>query len=264
MSVSPTTKRFTLDRVDVAELIAGVRREGDRLLEVAAAGDLNTPVPTCPGWELRDLVRHIGGIHRWARQIITTPYTRPLVGDLEVIAGGWPADADLVGWAKSGHDRIVETLEQASPDVAVWSFWPSPSPLAFWARRMAHETAMHRADAEATLIGQIEPYPVDFALDGLEEMLYGFASRRHSRLQSDPPKTFHLHTTDGAGEWVATIGPEGTRVTSGHAKADCAVAGPASDLFLLVWNRRDTSGLQVFGDTSVLDLWRTRMLVRWE
>jgi len=250
--------------VDVSELIAGVRREGDRLLRVAADGDLNAPVPTCPGWELRDLVRHIGGIHRWAWQVITTPYTRPLAGDLEVIAGGWPADADLVNWAKAGLDRIVETLESASPDVAVWSFIPAPSPLAFWARRQAHETAMHRADAEATVIGHIDPYPLGFALDGLDEMLYGFASRPRSQLRSDPPKTLHLHATDGAGEWVATIGPEGTQVTNGHAKADCAVAGPASDLFLLVWNRRDSSGLQVFGDTSVLDLWRARMQVRWE
>jgi uncharacterized protein (TIGR03083 family) len=250
--------------MDVAELIAGVRREGDRLLLVAAAGDLSAPVPTCPGWELRDLVRHIGGIHRWARQVISTPVSRPLAGDLEVIAGGWPADADLVSWAKTGHDELVDTLEQTSPDVAVWSFMPAPSPLAFWARRQAHETAMHRADAEATVIGHIDPYPVDFALDGLDEMLYGFASRPRSQLRSDPPKTFHLHTTDGAGEWVATIGHEGTQVVSGHAKADCAVSGPASDLFLLVWNRRDTSGLQVFGDASVLDLWRARMHVRWE
>ncbi|HEY1297559.1 MAG TPA: maleylpyruvate isomerase family mycothiol-dependent enzyme [Chloroflexota bacterium] len=250
--------------MDVPELIAGLRREGDRLLRVAATGDLNAPVPTCPGWELRDLLRHIGGIHRWARQVIGTPYTRALAGDLEVLAGGWPADADLVSWARTGHDRLVETLEQASPDVAVWSFLPAPSPLAFWARRQAHETAIHRADAEATVIGHIESYPVDFALDGLDEMLYGFASRPRSPLRSDPSKTFHLHTTDGAGEWVATIGPDGTRVSNGDAKADCAVSGPASDLFLLVWNRRDTSGLQVVGDTSVLDLWRAGMQVRWE
>lgn len=37
--------------------------------------------------------------------------------------------------------------------VDCWTFLDAPSPLAFWARRQAHETAIHRADAQLAADG---------------------------------------------------------------------------------------------------------------
>ena len=41
------------------------------------------------------------------------------------------------------------------------------------------------------------------------------------------------------------------------------VTGNASDLYALLWNRRDPHGLTVAGDVSVLGLWRSQAHVVW-
>jgi hypothetical protein len=39
-------------------------------MATAAAGNLDTPVPSCPGWTVADLVAHTGAVHRiWAYHI---------------------------------------------------------------------------------------------------------------------------------------------------------------------------------------------------
>jgi hypothetical protein len=44
----------------------------------------------------------------------------------------------------------------------------------------------------------------------------------------------------------------------------CAVSGPASALYLLLWNRDvSTDGVDVSGDADVLTTWRDRLRVRW-
>jgi hypothetical protein len=69
--------------------------------------------------------------------------------DLDDIVGTWPADLDLIDWFREGHTRLVHTLVSAPPDLDCFTFLAAPSPLAMWARRQAHETAMHRVDAES-------------------------------------------------------------------------------------------------------------------
>ena len=45
--------------------------------------------------------------------------------------------------------------------------------------------------------------------------------------------------------------------------ADCAVSGSASDLHLLLWNRRTGDGLDVEGDPSLLASWREHVQIHW-
>ena len=97
---------------------------------------------------MRDLVRHIGGVHRWATGYVGDRRTEMWDVDHEDIAGTWPADLDLIDWFREGHTRLVHTLASAPPDLDCFTFLAAPSPLAMWARRQAHETAMHRFDAE--------------------------------------------------------------------------------------------------------------------
>jgi uncharacterized protein (TIGR03083 family) len=259
--------------MEIAEHVDALRQQGELLAEVAAATEPDTPVPTCPGWRLRDLLRHVGGVHRWATVHVAEARPRPLddAEEAEVMAA--PADdAVLVDWFREGHARLVGALAAAPPDLDCWSFLPAPSPLAFWARRQAHETAIHRADAqshggEAT----ITPYDPAFAADGLDELLLGFASRRRRRRPDvappdGVPATLRLHATDAGAEWLARIGPEGVEVSRDGVdpgEADWSVGGPASDLYLLLWNRREPDGLQAAGDRGVLDLWRRTVQVRW-
>ena len=41
-------------------------------------GDLERPVPTCPGWTFRQLATHVGRGHRWAAQIVATRSATPI------------------------------------------------------------------------------------------------------------------------------------------------------------------------------------------
>jgi hypothetical protein len=129
----------------------------------------------------------------------------------------------------------------------------------------------------------------------VDELLLGFAARRRRPRADDPPPdarpvTLGLEATDIGSHWLASIGPERVEVsgtgrtgrTGGNrgngadgadggnygdpgdpGGADCSVRGSASDLYLLLWNRRERDGLEITGDPAVLDLWRRTVRVRW-
>jgi uncharacterized protein (TIGR03083 family) len=248
--------------MDIAEHIAIVRREGELLASTAAHVDLDTVVPTCPGWTVRDLVRHVGGIHSWATALVSRERDKPFDPFVEM-EGKWPADAALIDWFRHGHAALVRALETAPKDLECFTFLPAPSPLAFWARRQAHETGMHRADAESAA-GSITPFAADQARDGIDELLFGFMARRGQGLHTDQPRTLGLQASDVAAEWLVRISPDEPVITMDRASdTDCLVRATASDLFLLVWNRRAPAGLDVVGDSGLLDLWREHVFVRW-
>lgn len=250
--------------MDVTAHIDALQREGQLLAAVADATDLNAPIPTCPGWTMRDLLRHVGGVHRWAARNVSQPSPDPVPQDQEdALMASWPDDGGLHDWFRDGHAALAATLREAPADVAAWSFLPAPSPLAFWARRQAHETAIHRVDAESAS-GAMTAVPPDFGADGVDEMLLGFGARRRS-LDITTPAAIALHANDSGHAWIVRIDADGfttTREALG-ASADCTVRGTASDLYLLLWNRRSRHGLDATGDTTLLDLWRETMRVRW-
>src|SRR2546427_3415886 len=250
--------------MELADHIEALRREGDLLATAAESTELDTPIPTCPDWRMRDLVRHIGDVHRWARAHVAEGRLRPIGrSDLPEVTGPLPSDVDLVDWFREGHARLVRTLETADPETQCWTFLPAPSPVAFWARRQAHETGMHRADSQSPggLAG-MTPFPPRFAVDGVDEMLFGFLSGPTEELRADPLRTLHLHATDTEGEWLVRL-DEDVDVRQEHAPADCSVRATASDLDLLLWNRRTSEGLDVGGDASVLSFWRQAVKVEW-
>src|SRR5438132_3359025 len=249
--------------MEVSEHVAALRREGELLAAAAERTGLDAPIPTCPGWRTRDLVRHIGDVHRWARAHVAEGRLKPIgPKDLPEVAGPLPEDDQLLEWFRQGHVSLVRTLETADPSTECRTFLPAPSPVAFWARRQAHETGIHRADAEGPGF-RVTAFPPAFAADGVDELLFGFLSRANDGLGTDAPRSLHLHATDADGEWLVRIGLEATEVTRQHEKADCAVRGPASDLYLLLWNRRPPDGLNVQGDQSVLDFWRDTVQITW-
>ncbi len=132
----------------IEEHIDQLAAEGPRLADAAQRAGLDAAVPGCPGWQVRDLVTHVGGVHRWAASIVGGA----LAGGDDVMGdrvGAGPADPLLIGWFRDGHRALVQTLRDAPGDLACFTFLPAPSPLAFWARRQAHETAIHRGDAQA-------------------------------------------------------------------------------------------------------------------
>ncbi len=174
-----------------------------------------------------------------------------------------PADDELVPWLREGHHHLVLALHGAPRDLETWAFLPASSPLAFWARRQAHETSVHRADAQQAAGVPLTPLPARFAADGVDELLTGFHSTARSALHADPPRTLRLHATDSPGaDWTVrlTDGPPQTvRTPVGDADggpADCTVEGPAERLYLALWNRLPWDALKVTGDPALPELWR--------
>lgn len=249
--------------MQIAEHIDAVDAQGRALATAAAAAGPAAAVPTCPRWQVRDLLAHIGMVHRWAATHVREGRAA-VAGGRQPRPEKAPAGGEL-DWYVDGHAALVAALRAAPLDIDSWKFLPAPSPLAFWARRQAHETAIHRADAESAR-DRRPVYETEFAVDGIDELICGFMSRRGGQLLADPARTLLVAPTDAAARWHVTIGPDGRRVVTGAeapAVADCVIAGAASDVYLMLWNRLPEIAPKVAGDDGVLEIWRRLARITW-
>src|ERR1700752_1604641 len=64
-------------RYDVPGYIGALRGEGELLAAAAERAGMGAPVPSCPGWAVRDLLKHTGYVHRWATGIVAGGLGRP-------------------------------------------------------------------------------------------------------------------------------------------------------------------------------------------
>ena len=124
---------------------AVIRDEGERAL-AALAADADGTVSWCGDWRVRDVVAHIGGGHHMTAQIVAG---RPTT-DMSVRATLSPPEDDelLTEWVAAGTTALLDQLAAAEPDEHCWTWYPDDQTVGFWARRMAHETLVHRWDAE--------------------------------------------------------------------------------------------------------------------
>jgi uncharacterized protein (TIGR03083 family) len=236
----------------------GIRSEIVAMATVLEGKDPTAPVPACPDWDLAELIRHTGQVHRWVTAIVKTR-SQEFLGwkDLDL---GLPADASgLPSWLAAGAAPLLTELA-ADPTTPVWSFAPDKS-VGWWARRLLHETTVHRADAELSLGLQPQLAP-EVALDGIAELLVDLlpiseAPKRIAAL-GWTGQSLHLHATDAPGEWTLTFTDTGFECADGHQKASAAVRGSVGDLLLLLWNRRrasDAERFELFGDRELVDGW---------
>ncbi|MGW0081027.1 maleylpyruvate isomerase family mycothiol-dependent enzyme [Streptomyces sp. NPDC003393] len=241
------------------EFLQALDREGRLLAAAAEEAGTDAVVPTCPDWRVRDLLRHTGAVHEWAAAFVAAGHTSPRpFGDPPALDG-----AELVAWYRDGHRRLVDTLAGAPAAVECWTFHPAPqdppSPLAFWTRRQAHETTVHRFDAERARGGVPSAIDGEFAVDGIDELLRGFHARSRSRVRSARPRVLRVRATgtaDGADAvWTVRLsdGPPVT-VRDASAPADAELSGPADLLYLALWNRVPVP--HATGDESLVTLWR--------
>jgi uncharacterized protein (TIGR03083 family) len=256
------------DTMEIGEHITAIGQEAKLLAEAAEQGGLDADVPTCPEWSMGDLVRHLSEIHLWASALIAQRTTKLWPDDISEhteswpdLAVFWPDDDKLIGWYLETNANLVDVLESAPADLDCPTFLPAPSPLAMWARRQAHETAIHRFDAEnaAGIASEFDPM---FASDGIDELVAAFSPRRKEfPIESD--QTMAVHAQDTNDRWRITMGPEGITTSRGDGPADVTLAGDASDLYLVLWNRAEDSRITITGDGELLDLWHGSSRIRW-
>ena len=178
----------------------------------------------------------------------------------------------MLAWFRVGYAALAETLAAADPALECATFMAAPSALAFWARRQAHETAIHRADAERA-VGATPDYPAEFAVDGIDELIMGFGRRRKYQPAAGAESgRLRVAAADTGDAWSveANEGRLQPRRDSGAAADDaagarCTVSGSASGVYLYLWNRlaAGQAGVTVTGDPALLGSWQAGVRVRW-
>ncbi|QGV82916.1 maleylpyruvate isomerase family mycothiol-dependent enzyme [Streptomyces ficellus] len=246
--------------MEITEHIKYLAAEGQLLAGTAERAGTGAAVATCPKWRVRDLLRHTGMVHRWATAFVTEghPSYHPAEGEPDLDG------AELLGWFREGHGRLVSALTEAPDSLACWAFLPAPSPRAFWARRQAHETAVHRADAQSALGAVVPDMAPEFAADGIDELLCGMHSREKSRVRTPKAAVLRVRATDTADVWTVHLSDRAPRtVRTDGGDADCELSGTAAELYLALWNRLPLEAVTVSGDEGVALLWRETSAVTW-
>ena len=92
------------DAMRIATHISALEKEARAFADAAELGGLDVDIESCPGWTMRDLVRHLSEIHLWAAAHVATRATKMWVDDLSDLEGYWPELA--VFWPDD--DELVE------------------------------------------------------------------------------------------------------------------------------------------------------------
>ena len=241
--------------------LAALRAEGAAFRAAVADPDtLDTPVPPCPDWTVRDLLAHLGSIYAWVNSHVARGVTdRPAPRTDEAPGAG----EDPVAWWERRFTTLVGTLTQVDPRLPAWNWAPQAKTAAFWHRRMAHETALHRWDAQISL-AQAEPIEAELAIDGVSEVLDSWLPAGRRIGPTDRSGMVHLISTDHPHEWFVRLRGHGVALldtrtildTDSHHERVTA-AGTASDLVLALYGRVGFDVLEVAGDATLLDGLRT-------
>ena len=231
--------------MDHTDFLAAIATDGESFIEACVAAGLGAPVASCPGWTVADLLWHMAEVHDFWRTVVADglphwdAYTQP----------PRPADDDLAAFYRAGLAATVEVLRDADPDTAVWT-WSNDKSLGFVVRRMAHETMIHRWDAQSAA-GLPSTLDAPLASDGIDEFLTHFIHDAAVDAAA-VAGSVHIHCGDVAGEWTIREDPDGALdVTREHAKGDCAIRGGAGDILLALWRRTPLSTVDVVGDAAV-------------
>jgi uncharacterized protein (TIGR03083 family) len=213
--------------------LAVIAADSERIADLASRADLTRPVPSCPGWSMRDLVDHIGEVQRfWAENVRAADPGSPWQGDRL----GYD-ETDPAGWMRGSTTSLLDALGDAGDEAPSWTWWGDPLTAGAVKRHQVQEAAVHRWDAEAAL-GTPNPLDADAAHDGVGEFLEVMLGDDAGSL----PGTVALVSSDTSGRWLVGNGEH----------ADAEITGAASDLVLLLYRRVDSHELGVTGDRDVV------------
>ena len=229
--------------------------------QTAFAGDPSTPIPTCPGWSMLQLIRHVGRGDRWAAHIINTGSGADL--DPRTVPDGRPPDNPdgARAWLESSPRVILGAVAAIGPDTTVATFL-GPRPAHWWIRRRLHEATVHGADA-ALATGQPYQLTSEIAADGIEEWLDRLTAELPSRAEIALANgaTLMLSAPDLGLSWTIRgleSGIEWNRGVTTPART-VTLSGPADALFLALVRRRtaEDARLDIVGDAATWTTWLT-------
>jgi uncharacterized protein (TIGR03083 family) len=234
------------------DFIAQIETQASLMRSAALKAGPDAAVPSCPEWTVLDLVRHQAKVHAWAARSLLT---EPASGRPE--APRPPKDFDeALSWWDNELSVLLTRLRETPVDSPAWTF-QGPMQAGFWARRQAHETSIHRLDAELAAGHELPPLVFDseFAADGIDEMLTVMIPRQlQLGRQISGTGRLLVHAADAGRTWEAHL-TEGeplvvTVVRDSAVDVDATIAGTADAIYRALWGR--PSHAIVSGDQSLL------------
>lgn len=226
-----------------------------RIVDIAD-DQLAAPVPSCPGWQVRDVIVHLAMVY--LHKIECMRNLAP--------PDPWPPkldESDPVGLLRSGYDSLGAQLRERGPRAPAFTWHPSDQTVGFWYRRMALETVVHRLDVELSA-GTPTPVPEDLAADGIDEVLTLMLAGDWSDapLAGDP---FRVELCPGGATWLITLEPR--RITCEQPqrpvepRPDLGIAGSAAELFGWLWGRGSLPTADITGDDALVTRLRDRLVL---
>lgn len=149
-------------------------------------------------------------------------------------------------------DDLVDHLSEVDPDTPVWNWSPEADVASFWARRMAHESAVHRFDAQRAH-GVAQPIDGELATDGIDELLDVLVPRVLSRDGTSLPTGGLVLVADqDSTEWPLRLHPDRIERLDVAPSDATTVTGTTSALLLVLYGRVPLDRVQVNGDQDLL------------
>lgn len=243
--------------------LAGLRADGAAFrAAVGNEGVLDTKVPSCPEWTVGELVGHLGSIYEWVRGHAgrgVTDRPEPREGGPQPPAATDPA---VLTWFDGQLAELDAFLEALDPERPAWNWAPQAKIANFWHRRMAHETAIHRWDAQLS-VGLTEPIEAKLAGDTIAEVLDTWLPAGRSKSETESFGVVRLVAVDLGQEWTVRLRGRGVALLDTDTLLDddahparVAASGNASDLALAMFGRINFDVLDTAGEEALLQALR--------
>jgi uncharacterized protein (TIGR03083 family) len=254
------------------DYLATLQRDSHRFASVTRTAAHGALVPTCPAWNVADLIWHLTEVqYFWAtvvEDLIQNPEDVPPLPR--------PENEDLNKAFAVQSARLQGALTRRKPDDTCWSWHDDGHSVGWVLRRQAHEALIHRVDAE---IATNSRSPIDrrLAADGIDEVL------RVTIDLDNPPEwasfktdgtSARVETSDDAAAWSMSFGRfvgsspvsgkdydfVAAQLTSSISDPTAVIRGASDDLDLWLWGRGPIDALSISGDVRIADKLREAAL----
>ncbi len=241
------------------ERLATIVSETSLLVSALDGADLSTPVPSCPGWTVNQLLRHLGHAHRWVAEMVErrVPETDRSFSKAHSVSGySGESAAELGAWLTEGAELLSDRLSGVDVDAPIAAMLGMAGPR-FWGRRMAHETVVHRFDACQALglpfeVGERVTY--DALWEWMTTLMPFIFTLRPEAAALLGTGVLRFEATDLDEEWLVDLrGDEPVPLRYEEVAADASVSGPGFDVVLALYQRRSVDGFEVTGDAGLVE-----------
>jgi uncharacterized protein (TIGR03083 family) len=236
--------------------LAALRSEVPAFRAAVTEADPAAPVPSCPEWTVGQLIGHLTRQYVWVAGHVGRGVTTPP----EALHEPGPETATVAEFDEA-FAALLTRFDALDPEMPAWNPMPQTKRVAFWQRRVAHDTALHRWDAQMATHGLTEPLEAKLAADGVSEVLDTLLpggrgkhpTSRHGMVAlsaTDLDHTWHVRLREGGG--VALLDTD-TLLDDDDLHERAVAAGHASDLQLALWGRIGFDLLALTGEASLLE-----------